>query len=152
MTGPNSQILVRRTVVALCRISVKLKFCKEEHHLTAALMLAGTLGESRQPTASKRRFTRKLDCLQNFIGLLTTVHFFSVLTTFATYFGVIQSDWHVSPPPLLHLLVGTGSAAQHRSQTHSTSELQKVSSDVSPPSSSTIMSLLLTTDPTFQEY
>lgn len=65
----------------------------------AALMLAGTLGESREPTASKRRFTRTLDCLQNFIGLLTTVHFFSVLTRFATYFGVIQSDWHVSPPP-----------------------------------------------------
>lgn len=66
--------------------------------LMAALMLAGTLGESLKPTASKRRFTRTLDCLQNFIGLLTTVHFFSVLTRFATYFGVIQSDWHVSPP------------------------------------------------------
>lgn len=32
---------------------------------------------------------------KTFIDLLTTVHFISVLTAFATYFGVIQRDWHI---------------------------------------------------------
>lgn len=50
-----------------------------------------------------------------FIGLLTTVHVFSVLTAFATYFGVIQRDWRISP-----LLFSCGKCWQdqkHRVQT-----------------------------------
>lgn len=34
---------------------------------------------------------------KTFIDLLTTVHFISVLTAFATYFGVIQTAWHSLP-------------------------------------------------------
>lgn len=33
----------------------------------------------------------------SFIDLLTTVHVFSVLTAFATYFGVTQRDMHMLP-------------------------------------------------------
>lgn len=108
------------------------------HHRPAGLSLTGKPGESRQSIASKSSFTRTLDSLQNFIGLLTTVHFFSVLTTFATYFGVIQSDWHVSP---LYFLVGNGSAAQHTRQSHPTSQLCKVRHYVFSPSSWTITCL-----------
>lgn len=108
------------------------------HHRPAGLSLTGKPGESRQSIASKSSFTRTLDSLQNFIGLLTTVHFFSVLTTFATYFGVIQSDWHVSP---LYFLVGNGSAAQHTRQSHPTSQLCKVRHHVFSPSSWTITCL-----------
>lgn len=106
--------------------------------LMADLTLTGKPGESHQSTASKSRFTRTLDSLQNFIGLLTTVHVFSVLTTFATYFGVVQSDWHVSP---LYFLVGNRSAAQHTNQIHSTSQPWKVRCNVFSPSSWTIMCL-----------
>lgn len=56
---------------------------------------------------------------KTFIDLLTTVHFISVLTAFATYFGVIQRDWHSLPLGfffffirffLLHIYVLVGNA------------------------------------------
>lgn len=91
----------------------------------ADLTVTGKSGESHKSGANKSSFTRKLDILQNFIGLLTTVHFFSVPTAFATYFGVIQSD----------------SAAQCTNQIHSTLELCHFRFNVFSPSSWTVMRL-----------
>lgn len=65
--------------------------------LTGTPVSHSNLQQTRAPSQENWTFYKI------FIGLLTTVHFFSVPTAFATYFGVIQSGWLASP---LYSLVG----------------------------------------------
>lgn len=79
---------------------------------------------------------------KTFIDLLTTVHFISVLTAFATYFGVIQRDWHSLPLGFFFFLsvfsfyiymflweMLTASAAQCTNQNYSSSSSSFLNSD-----------------------
>ncbi len=78
-----------------------------------------TLHTSSELNTSKGNEPSYKNFICSFIDLLTTVHFFSVLTAFATYFGVIQRDWQVLPLFIFLWEMLTGSGAQCTNQNFS---------------------------------